>query len=222
MLIMSKINNPVSFDSNHKTLIKRKLLDVSFKHEDWGNEDLKDLRKYIRNFYRKEQKSKCVYCKKSISLRSVCNANIEHIAPKSKYVNFLFTPKNLCVACADCNEIKGKKEVFNKANIINYPRSSSAFKIVHPHFDRWSDYIKITNDGYYVGKDDLGKNKGSYTIFICGLNRELDSLSSSAYTTNGNENEALFDMARSMAEGKTLEEKAILCMSLNKIIYDLK
>ena len=216
---MSKINNPVVYDSNHDVLIKRKLSDVSFRHEDWGNEDLKELRKHIRNHYRKEQKSKCVFCKKSISLRSVSNANIEHIAPKSKYIKFLFTSKNLCVACADCNEIKGVKEVFNKKNIIRYPRSSSAFKIVHPHFDKWSDYITKTNDGYYVGKDDLGKGKGSYTIFICGLNRELDSLSSSAYTTNGNENEALFEMARLMAEGKTLEEKAMLCMSLTKIIY---
>ena len=173
---MEKINNHVQFDAEMTKQIDSKLKDSQFTHKNWGNSDLENIRCHIRNFYRNEQKGICAYCQGPVSLRSASNCHVEHIAPKSIYPSFIFKEKNFCVACADCNEIKREQEtlgeepdtVVNGAARAQYPRSSSAFKIVHPHFDVYSDHIVIFN-GYYV---DCSL-KGNFTIGACKLNRRL-------------------------------------------------
>ena len=117
-----------------------------------------------------------VYCKRDVSLQSASNSHVEHILPKSRYFKFIFEPKNLCVICADCNEIKREQEAldFNdellkSKEITLYPRSSKAFLIVHPHFDNYDEHIKILIGGHYL---DLSP-KGNKTIGICKLNRIL-------------------------------------------------
>ncbi|MFQ1636578.1 HNH endonuclease [Aeromonas veronii] len=173
---MADINSCVVFSADILTLIAEKLSDNGFSHECWGDESLLPLRQAVRNHYREVQLGKCSYCQNPVSLRSASNCHVEHIAPKSKYLNFIFEPKNLCVVCADCNEIKREQEVLNEVpdTIVNgeqriqYPRSSNAFKVVHPHFDKYDEHIVIFN-GYYV---DLSI-KGHFTIGACKLNRHL-------------------------------------------------
>ena len=173
---MPDINNIVDFDEDVKILIKSKLDNIGFTHKGWGDDDLEKVRSCIRNYYRNEQKGKCAYCKEPVSLRSAANCHVEHIVPKSKYLSFIFEAKNLCVACADCNEIKREQETLGiepdpliNGNIrVQYPRSSNAFKIVHPHFDVYNEHIKIFN-GYYVDSSP----KGHFTIGACKLNRRL-------------------------------------------------
>ncbi|EMH3447797.1 hypothetical protein V6H34_004992 [Vibrio harveyi] len=173
---MADINVCVSFSADINTLIAGKLADEEFNHRCWGEDSLLSLRQTIRAHYRIVQSGKCSYCQNPVSLRSASNCHVEHIAPKSKYLNFIFEPKNLCVVCADCNEIKREQEVLNEVpdTVVNgagrsqYPRSSSAFKVVHPHFDNYADHIEIFN-GFYV---DLSV-KGHFTIGACKLNRHL-------------------------------------------------
>lgn len=173
---MADINSSVTFSAEISGLIASKLADEGFNHKCWGDEDLLPVRKAIREHYREIQLGKCSYCQNPVSLTSASNCHVEHIAPKSKYFNFIFEPKNLCVVCADCNEIKREQEVLNEvpdtiirgARRVKYPRTSNAFKIVHPHFDNYSEHIEIFN-GYYV---DLSV-KGHFTIGACKLNRHL-------------------------------------------------
>lgn len=170
---MADIETPIIFSKVYKQLIDNKLSDNNFKYQDWPNDDLMELRKFIRDFYRDLTK-KCTYCKKDISLQSANNCHVEHIIPKSSApLKFIFEPKNLCVVCSDCNEIKQNKEV--EDNIIkrkkpynSYPRSSESFLIVHPHFDNYDDHIFKCDDIYI----DLTP-KGSYTMYICKLNRKI-------------------------------------------------
>ena len=171
---MPDINNQISFTLEVKKHIKQKLNDPNFKYTDWSDKSLESLRKIIRDFYRKEQVGKCAYCKRDVSLQSASNSHVEHILPKSRYFKFIFEPKNLCVICADCNEIKREQEAldFNdellkSKEITLYPRSSKAFLIVHPHFDNYDEHIKILIGGHYL---DLSP-KGNKTIGICKLNR---------------------------------------------------
>jgi len=173
---MPDINNQIVFSESEKKIIKEKLGSDSFNHNEWGLEDLALIRSSIRKFYRNAQGGKCAFCKKYVSLQSASNAQVEHILPKSKYLNFIFEPKNLCVICADCNEKKGDHDSFflcddvlTRTNIIRYPRSSNAFKIVHPHFDDYYENIKIFNDYIYIGLTD----KGHATVGACKLNKYL-------------------------------------------------
>jgi len=173
---MPDIKKQISFSIQIRNFLKKKSKDPDFKYTDWSESDLEEVRKIIRNFYLDEQNGKCSYCRKDISLQSASNCHVEHILPKSKYLKFIFEPKNLCVICADCNEIKREKETFDYSNEILkntdiklYPRSSSSFLIVHPHFDNYNDHIKILNGGNYI---DLSP-KGNRTIGVCKLNKIL-------------------------------------------------
>lgn len=174
---MPLINNPVTCDKEHHKIIQRKKQDVSFTHTEWSCDELIDVRAHIRQHYRNEQKGLCAYCKNMISFRSASNAHVEHIAPKSLYINFMFEPKNLCVVCADCNEIKKNQEIFSEVYDTlkprtqgiarqRYPRTPGAFLIVHPHFDNWDDHL-IKFGLRYTDKSD----KGAFTILTCKLNR---------------------------------------------------
>ena len=174
---MADIKQPIEYTEPQKSLIESKLQDAAFTHINWGEDDLIELRKTIREFYRKTQHGFCAYCKNVVSLEAVDNCHIEHIAPKSKYRDFIFEPKNLCVICADCNKIKREQETLgqepdslkNGSRRKLYPRSTEAFKMVHPHFDSYEEHIEIFGDYFYVDKTV----KGGHTILFCKLNRRL-------------------------------------------------
>ncbi|MCL1078147.1 hypothetical protein D5R81_09630 [Parashewanella spongiae] len=170
---MPLINNQIKYNELHSLVIEDKLSDEDFKHQDWSKDDLQEVRSTIRAFYRNEQRGICAYCKEHVSLVAAGNANIEHIAPKSLYPNFIFEPKNLCVICCDCNQIKKDQEVLDKIpntverqDIKLYPRSSGAFKVVHPFFDNYDEHI-IIKGKLYIDLTD----KGHFTIGACKLNR---------------------------------------------------
>lgn len=172
---MADINKPIKFNNEFLKRISLKTSDPNFKIDDWSHDDIKDIRKYIRDYYRDLTK-KCFYCRKEISLQSANNCHIEHLIPKSINLNFIFEPKNLCVICSDCNEIKRIKEVENKIDRVTkrkepykrYPKSGESFLIVHPHFDNYEDHIFQCEDIYI----DLSP-KGTYTMYICKLNRKV-------------------------------------------------
>ena len=174
---MAEINNKYEFGDEELFLIYTLSMDTAFTFKDWGHEALESLRCSIRDFYRNEQKGICVYCRKDISLRSASNCQVEHVAPKSLYPEFIFEARNLCVICADCNEIKREQESLNRAVDTvksknardRYPRTSNSFMLVHPHFDIYSDHIEIVGNYFYVDKT----KKGHFTIGACRLNRKL-------------------------------------------------
>ncbi|WP_313241550.1 HNH endonuclease [Stutzerimonas kunmingensis] len=148
---MTKINNPIAFSEAAEKIISEKLADPNFTHQNWSDEDLLEVRQEIRQHYRGEQRLTCSYCRNPISSRSASGASIEHIIPKSQYPQFIFEPKNLCLICPDCNEIKRKKDSLNfleRNNVKRYPRVSRSFKIVHPHYDVYSDHIIKANRAY--------------------------------------------------------------------------
>lgn len=173
---MADILLSLSFCQKSIDIIKKKL-SIPFSHVSWGDDDLEEVRKEIRDFYKYQQKGVCSYCRQPVSLISVANCHVEHIAPKSLHLDFIFNPKNLCVICADCNQIKRNQETLgdipetikNVSGRKRYPISSGAFKIVHPHFDNYDDHIVIVN-GCYI---DKGSKKGNFTIGACNLNRKL-------------------------------------------------
>ncbi|XQF92153.1 HNH endonuclease [Pseudoalteromonas espejiana] len=162
----------IVFTKVQKALIKEVLEAPEFNHIDWSSENLENLRSSIRNHYRKEQNFLCCYCKNQISVRNAANSQVEHIAPKSKYKRFIFTPKNLCVVCVDCNNAKRDIDVvkplpLNKER-TKYP-SSSQFLIIHPHFDIYDEHLRKFGERFYFSLTE----KGSCTYSVCKLNKGL-------------------------------------------------
>lgn len=82
-----------------------------FEKSHWDNSSLNDIKEDIRAQLLDIQNEECPYCGLDLGGTS-SNRHIEHIAPKSTYPQFLFTPKNLALACQYCNgfEKKGSKD----------------------------------------------------------------------------------------------------------------
>jgi len=184
---MADINSPISYSDVVRDLLKSKLSDSLFTYKNWGDEDLATYRKDVRDYYRKIQQGFCAFCKAGLSLTSAANCHVEHLVPKSKRQEFVFEPKNLCVICADCNEIKRAKEIeavepdslARGSKVKRYPRTSGAFLIVHPHFDIWEDHI-VAFGRLFVDLSD----KGHFTIGACTLNRRLREFGWDAVVTD--------------------------------------
>jgi hypothetical protein len=208
---MPDITSPVSYTAEQSVVISVKLKDKNFTYKDWGKDDLLQIRTHIRNYYR-DLKAICSYCRKDISLRSASNSHVEHIIPKSIQRNFIFEPKNLCAVCCDCNEIKSEKEVQNplkrKKSYTFYPRSSNAFKVVHPHFDNYEEHIFKCGD-FYI---DLSQ-KGSYTILICQLNRKAHKFGIEPILLSKSE---LFDLMNKIMEETNFTRQGILMNKLRE------
>lgn len=174
---MPDIDRPVEFNEAALASIEAVTSQPGFRYQDWGGEALEGVRSFIRNHYRIVQFGRCSYCRNTVSLDSALNCHVEHIVPKSLHPEFMFEPRNLCVVCADCGGIKRNQEtaatimetIQGAAGRVQYPRSSGAFLIVHPHFDVYGEHIHIILGRYYVDKSD----KGAFTIRACELNRHL-------------------------------------------------
>ena len=155
------IAKPYLFADNENEILTK-----HFKtYVDWENVVFNDLKSNIIKHLREEQKNKCCYCKRELGF-DIKSVDIEHIIPKSKYEQFTFFPKNLALSCPGCNTKKGMKEVL-KTHIVRYPKDSVNFKIIHAHYDNYSQNIKILDDCVFVALS----SKGSETITICELFR---------------------------------------------------
>lgn len=168
---MPTINNPIVFSMEALQKIAEVQREPGYDHTRWGGADLESVRCEIRNFYRREQRLSCAYCREQIGVQSAASAPVEHIVPKSRYLQFMFEPQNLCVICADCNEFKRSREAFADppltGNAIRtYPTDTNRYRLFHPHFDEYQDHI-IKVGFLYLEKS----GKGAYTIYICKLNR---------------------------------------------------
>ncbi|ALS32446.1 hypothetical protein PTRA_a1195 [Pseudoalteromonas translucida KMM 520] len=141
----------IEFTKEQKALIKEVVDTPEFNHIDWSSDSLENLRSSIRN---------------------AANCQVEHIAPKSKYKNFIFTPKNLCVVCVDCNNAKRDIDVVKplplKKERTKYPPSSQ-FLIIHPHFDTYDEHLIKFGERFYFSLTE----KGSCTYSVCKLNKGL-------------------------------------------------
>lgn len=171
---MPTINNAIVFTQEALGKIQDAKAKPGYSHKSWESDDLLSVRREIRDFYRREQRLICAYCREVISARAAASAPIEHIAPKSAYLQFMFEPKNLCVVCGDCNEYKSNREVLaepvmRRENKRDYPLDSDNYRSYHPHFDDYQAHILKVEHLYFQRSP-----KGAYTIYACNLNRFVE------------------------------------------------
>lgn len=106
---------------NHKQAIQK----VCFKNQTlrWTTSTIKQLREDIKNILIERQKNgygfpTCPYCRQAIREKDGKEGGagvIDHILPKSKYINLIFSPYNLILACENCNSIlaKGNRDLLD-------------------------------------------------------------------------------------------------------------
>ncbi|CAI1776545.1 HNH endonuclease [Serratia fonticola] len=172
-----KIYNPVVYFgkklSTYNEFSKR--LAIQKKPNYWESEEdqVKDIKSFIKEHYIVEQDYTCCYCKQRIEVEHKGAWDAEHIIPKANHPSFLFEPENLAISCKDCNGSKSNQEVLVQNKTKNRQKfgpvsNSGAYKIVHPHFDIYDAHIEILSRGrLYRGRT----SKGIYTVKICELLR---------------------------------------------------
>lgn len=142
------------------------IIDTHFQtHTDWEKGIFRDIKKEIVSYLRVQQSNVCCYCKYPLGF-DIKQVDIEHIVPKSEYENFTFESKNLALSCPPCNTKKSTKSVLSR-QVVNYPTNGIKFKIIHAHYDEYSNHIEIVNNIIFIPKS----TKGSETITFCELFR---------------------------------------------------
>lgn len=132
---MLNLTNVLELTEQQKNAIQA-LIDESgeLKEEHWRKREV-TLRKAIRTSLMSMQNNFCVYC----GCPTFGAEDVEHIAHKSDYPQFIFTPKNLAYSCKMCNQtFKGKVDVVSH---LHTDYDQCQFKMVHPYCDDVSHYF---------------------------------------------------------------------------------
>ncbi|WP_299775926.1 hypothetical protein [uncultured Pseudoteredinibacter sp.] len=163
-----KIQSAVVYSEESQLVVDQYESDrASQNHNYWSDDEVEEVKREIKSHYKSEQNLTCVYCKVKYPVQHSAVWDVEHIVARENSPHFMFTPKNLCVACKDCNNEKSNKHVLTNRRRVRYPTRSSDFTIIHPHIDNYDDHIAIHLGTIYSPKSD----KGRETIEACGLLR---------------------------------------------------
>lgn len=133
-----------------------------------GDKDLIALKKVIKKHYLKAQDFRCAYCRQKVVVKHNAAWDTEHILCKDQYPQFMFEPKNLCVSCKDCNNIKRAKNVLTNKGRTTFPDAPDDYIICHPHLHNYADHIRVIREAVLylpISKE------GRQLIEICGLLR---------------------------------------------------
>ncbi|RSC96190.1 HNH endonuclease [Tenacibaculum singaporense] len=148
------------------TIPEKQIIDDNFStHSDWTKVVFTNLKEELVKHLRTQQNNKCCYCKYDLGF-DIKQVDIEHIVPKSRHEKFTFEPLNLALSCPGCNTKKSIKPVLNNIT-VNYSKNSANYKIVHAHFDNYSEHINVINGCVFTANSA----KGSETITYCELFR---------------------------------------------------
>lgn len=129
-----------------------------FENSHWNNKELDSIKEDIRAQLLKIQEEECPYCGLELGGTS-SDRHIEHIAPKSRYPQFLFTTSNLALACQYCNGVE-KKGNIDTVSVLENEYEDCEFYLVHPYHDNPNDHYKWEeedNKVLIIAKTDKGK-----------------------------------------------------------------
>ena len=122
---MLNLNKEIELNAKQKSIIAGFGILTA---EHWKRNQTR-LRKNFTMQLKDFQEERCVYCGCKVQE----GGDVDHIAEKSAYPEFVFTPANLAYSCGLCNQkLKGSQNVIEHWD-NEYQKCT--FKIIHPYFD---------------------------------------------------------------------------------------
>lgn len=189
---MTKLN-PFNFSNEDKLIIEEC---IKKGHNSWGETSLDNLKSRLKEHFKIKQKNVCCYCSRNIYGEFNMVLDIEHILPKHKYTNYMFSIENLALSCKRCNmNIKGKKTDFlvDSFSECTAPFEKENYLFIHPNSDVFKDhlqYIHKQHDDeiivFYRVKNESKKGFFSYNYFKLEM-LEINSFNKAQGIENPNE-----------------------------------
>ncbi|MCM4161959.1 HNH endonuclease [Antarcticibacterium flavum] len=193
------------------TIAEKQVIKDNFgNHNDWPKGIFNNLKEKLIDYLRIQQKNKCCYCKYDLGF-DIKQVDIEHIVPKSRHERFTFEPLNLALSCPGCNTKKSVKPVLNTIT-VKYSKNSNNYKIVHAHFDNYSDHINIVNGCVFTANSA----KGSETITYCELFR-LSTVEEKIKATKGLETSTLESLVIDLKNASNEKKEELVKLLTNAI-----
>ena len=174
--------NPVQYSAANQAIVDtfNSLSEDQRSADYWNRDEAKPVRKEIKDHYIAEQRQKCCYCNLHIPTNHTLVWDAEHVISRTRAPRFLFEPRNLAIACKDCNGAKSDEEVRENSKRVSFPDQSTDYKIIHPHFDLYDEHLR-----WFGSVCKPLTEKGKYTIVVCNLLRfSLNCLGDSAIPRN--------------------------------------
>lgn len=109
----------------------------------WGARTQRDnVKRKIKSALDDLQGDTCAFC--GLTLYETSPSQIEHIAPKGKHPDFMYTANNLCLACVLCNGFEKKGDIDTVAT-PNPDYEQCTFTIVHPYKDIPTTHYQVVD-----------------------------------------------------------------------------
>lgn len=151
---------------------------MPFQPGAWDRTDVETIKEEIHKQLLIIQNNNCCYC--GLKVNEGGRAEIDHIAKKGgpkrpAYLEFVFTPKNLAIACQYCNSSskKGQEDVLSYVDLSNY--DNCTFKIVHPYKHNPQNHYSWSKGRYKILISALSK-EATYSISLFELDSEAHTL----------------------------------------------
>lgn len=179
----------------------------------WDNPSLNPLRARIKQFYLVGQAYRCCYCRRENVVLHGRAWDIEHVISRSAHAAFTFEPENLAVACIDCNLAKLNADVLVRP-CTEFPRTSAAYTIVHPHFDDWDEHFLFGAVVYAPITP-----KGAETLRICKLHRFYPLVGRDGLVA---QDRRYMKLAEDVLFAKSADDAEVAVLSLRALIQNAK
>ena len=138
-------------------------------------EKIKSIKSYLKNALKDLQGDCCAYC--GLPFDETSGAQIEHIAPKSRYGKFMFHTTNLVLACSLCNgfERKERRGYSNTVSVLKDNYEECIFNIIHPYLVDPLDHLEFSTDKNWDVFIKPLSLKGQKTISMFKLDGSIQS-----------------------------------------------
>lgn len=144
---------PCTYRSND--IDKLRAFPISHK-DDWSNKEFNSLKKFLRKEIFKTQKRRCAYCRRILNPDGG-NEHLDHIVARKIKDHWMFKPRNLVLACYQCNTQKSATSTLNREH-KRLPRRGRYYKLFNPYTHNWADHFELIDDLFISGKTKLGEN----------------------------------------------------------------
>lgn len=155
--MIKQINKIYGLQVDDIAVIQKFPLDGHYWDQKPNDPNLEAYKKRLRDHFDISHDKECAYCGNSLYITSY--PEIEHVAPKGVYPDYMYLPDNLVFACHFCNGFskKGKK---NTIDVVNADYRDCEFNIVHPNLHNPDDHYewRDPNKFLFSGKTSQGKN----------------------------------------------------------------